>query len=202
MRRTTLLALGAAAALAAAPAFAQAPTPQAEPGSAAPAVTIDRSALVDARIAALRAGLRLTPEQEPLFAPVEDALRARAAAMEERRAAMRERMAERTAERADAPGGERPRERMRGRADGDVDFMQRLERYSTAAQARATQTAAVTDALRPLWDTLDASQQALLPVLMRESGALGETRRSGRYGHHGRYGQGRYGHPHRMHGRG
>ncbi len=49
----------------------------------------DFNSLTDARIAAIQAGLKLTPEQQKLWAPVEQALRAnsadRADRMEQRR---------------------------------------------------------------------------------------------------------------------
>jgi len=46
--------------------------------------TEDRKALTDARIAILKAALQLTPEQEKLWPPVEDAIRARAKNRQER----------------------------------------------------------------------------------------------------------------------
>lgn len=46
--------------------------------------TEDRKALTDARIGILKAALQLTPEQEKLWPPVEDAIRARAKNRQER----------------------------------------------------------------------------------------------------------------------
>ena len=50
----------------------------------------DRAALLDARVAALRAGLKLTPDQEKNWAPLEAAIREQAKERAERFAAWRE----------------------------------------------------------------------------------------------------------------
>lgn len=182
MTRTTLFALAAVAALATAPALAQTAGPggPGAPGADArpAAVAIDRSALIDARIAAIRAGLRLTSEQEPLFAPVADAIRAAGEARLERREAMRGEGMHGRGMRGDRMRGDGMR-RQGTRGDAaSADFMQRLERYSARAGERASEVSGVASAVRPLWDSLDEGQQALLPVLMRE------TRMSGRGGRH------------------
>lgn len=106
----------------------------------------DFNRLVDARIASIKAGLKLNADQERLWAPVESAIRTSA--------------------------GERFT-RMQERPDRDerrsMDFMQRLERRSAMVTERAQRSAAVTTALRPLWDTLTEDQKRIAPRLMREA---------------------------------
>jgi hypothetical protein len=106
----------------------------------------DFNRLTDARIASIKAGLKLTPDQERLWAPAETAIRTAA--------------------------GERFT-RMEQRPDRDqrrsMDFMQRLERRSSMMTQRAERSAAVTTALRPLWDTLTEDQKRIAPRLLREA---------------------------------
>jgi LTXXQ motif family protein len=105
----------------------------------------DFNRLTDARIASIKAGLKLTPDQERLWAPAETAIRTAAS----------ERFT-----------------RMEQRPDRDqrrsMDFMQRLEQRSTMATERAQRSAAVTTALRPLWDTFSEDQKRIAPRLLRE----------------------------------
>ena len=85
---STAAALGAG--LIAATAFAQQPTPPANPPAtnSKPAISAeDRAALIDARIAAIKAGLKLTAEQEKLWPPVETAARDMAKQAQDARAA-------------------------------------------------------------------------------------------------------------------
>src|SRR3954471_5947029 len=51
----------------------------------------DRAAFTDARVAALHAGLKLNPDQEKLWPPVESAIRDMAKLRQQRREAMRDR---------------------------------------------------------------------------------------------------------------
>ncbi len=139
----------------------------------------DFNRLIDARIASIKAGLKLTPDQERLWAPAETAIRTAAS--------------ERFAHVEQRPDRDQRR---------SMDFMQRLEQRSTMMTQRGQRFTAVTTALRPLWDSFSEDQKRIAPRLMRE--ALNEDgprwhERGGRRGHHG-------GHHHRMgmmdHGRG
>ena len=65
---TRLAVLAAGAALAASAALAQAPTPP-------PFNRAEMDALVDARVAAMQAGLKLTPDQQRYWPAVEQAIR-------------------------------------------------------------------------------------------------------------------------------
>ena len=106
----------------------------------------DYNCLVDARIASIKAGLKLSADQERLWAPAETAIRAAAS---ERFTRMQER-----------PDRDERR---------SMDFMQRLERRSAMVTERAQRSTAVTAALRPLWDTLTDDQKRVAPRLLREA---------------------------------
>src|SRR6478752_1514953 len=93
MKTFALVSAASALIVAATVAYAQ-PAPPPPGGSGgprdrAPMTRADLDSLTDARIAAIQAGLKLTPDQQKLWAPVEQALRAnsaaRAKAMEKRR---------------------------------------------------------------------------------------------------------------------
>lgn len=130
----------------------------------------DMEALVDARVAAIQAGLKLTSDQQRYWPAVEQAIRAMAA----------ERMAR----------FERQREAWASRGGDDdkrPDFMERIERRAQRVTERAEAMKALSAAVRPLWTSLDERQRRLLPVLMRPSFRVGGDGgwRQGRMGHHG-----------------
>jgi LTXXQ motif family protein len=106
----------------------------------------DFNRLVDARIASIKAGLKLSADQERLWTPAETAIRAAAS---ERFTRMQER-----------PDRDERR---------SMDFMQRLERRSAMVSERAERSTAITTALRPLWDTLTEDQKRIAPRLLREA---------------------------------
>lgn len=112
----------------------------------------DRAAFTDARIAALRTGLKLTPDQEKLWPPVEAAIRDLAKQRDVQRAARRERgrMVD------DAPGA------LRGMAD--------------AASARGEALRKLADATTPLFATLDEGQKRRAMVLAQPLRPGGEGR--------------------------
>jgi len=129
----------------------------------------DLEALVDARVASIQAGLRLTPDQQRHWPAVEQAIRAvgaeRIARFERRREAWANR---------DGGANQRP------------DFMERIERRAQRVTDRAEAMKAFSTALRPLWTSLDERQRRILPVLMRPA-VSGRGWRQGRMhgGHHG-----------------
>lgn len=129
----------------------------------------DFNRLVDARIASIKAGLKLSADQERLWAPVETAIRNAASQRYTRMTQFREN-----------------REQRRS-----ADFMQRLEQRSTMATERAQTSSAIATALRPLWDSFSEDQKRIAPRLMREAidGGPG-WHKGGRHGdrHHGRRG--------------
>lgn len=125
----------------------------------------DRSAFVDARIASVKAGLQLTPDQEKNWPPVEAAVRDFA---KQRMARANARASERDAHRAgrdwDSEGeaGEQkpnPMVRLRERADGMATTAMGLKRIADAAE--------------PLYNSLDDGQKRRLAVLTRMGGKHG-----------------------------
>jgi len=108
----------------------------------------DRAAFADARIAAVHAGLKLTPDQEKLWPPVETAVRDFAKLRIDRANA---RM---NAEKSDAPDAQKPDDpvaRLRERAD------------NMAVSAAALKK--IADAADPLYKTLDDGQKRRLALL-------------------------------------
>lgn len=106
----------------------------------------DMSALADARIAGLKAALRLTPEQEKNWPAVEQAMRDLAKERADRIMAWRE-------ARRDAPPLADPIERLRRRAE--------------AMSERAAGLKKLADASEPLYRSLDESQKRRLALLTR-----------------------------------
>ncbi|WP_052954928.1 Spy/CpxP family protein refolding chaperone [Microvirga vignae] len=148
-------------------AFAQAQAPAEPPAAqdqgqqARPRLSQDDfNRLVDARIASIKAGLKLTADQERVWGPVESAIRNAANQRYTRMTQFREN-----------------REQRRS-----ADFMQRFEQRSTMQTERAQSSSAIATALRPLWDTFSEDQKRIAPRLMREAveDGLGWRQRHGR----------------------
>jgi len=121
----------------------------------------DRAAFADARIAAVKAGLKLTPDQEKLWPPVEAAVRDFAKLRIDRANA---RM---NAERDSQDKPTDPVARLRDRAD------------TMAATAGAMKR--IADAADPLYKTLDDGQKRRLAILTHMGGRFG----GGGWRHHG-----------------
>jgi hypothetical protein len=110
----------------------------------------DRAAFADARIAAVQAGLRLTPDQEKLWPPVEQAVRDFAKLRIDRASA---RMQARH-DRDDAAGPSKdPVARLHARADRMAETAAALKKIADAAD--------------PLYKTLDEGQKRRLMILTR-----------------------------------
>ena len=104
----------------------------------------DRAAMVDARIAALHAGLKLTPDQEKNWPAVEGALRD----LSKQRSDLRNRMRE-------ARQSDDPIVRMRSAAD--------------AMSERSSGLKKLADASEPLYRSLDDAQKRRLNILTRQA---------------------------------
>jgi hypothetical protein len=174
MNAFATLAAASFLSLAGASALAQAPAPSPPPASTpTPEQQAERGrmsraeidALTDARVAALRAGLRLNADQQRLFPPVEQALRAIAADRAQR-------VEERRAQRAQP---QRP------------DLLQRLERRAEITTQTGQRLTALAEAMKPFYASLDDSQKRLLPVLLRPVAGYG-PRRMAMHDHGGRRG--------------
>ena len=107
----------------------------------------DRAAFVDARIAALRAGLRLNADQEKNWPPVESALRDLS---KERAQAMAQR-------------------RQRRESNERLDPIQRLRAASDAMSNRGAALKRLADASEPLYRDLDDAQKRRMEVLSRQA---------------------------------
>jgi hypothetical protein len=125
--------------------------------------TQDRAAFVDARIAAVKAGLKLTPEQEKNWPAVESAVRdfakQRIDRAEARRAERQARRAERESRAAENPVLADPVARLQRRAD---------DMAATAAGLKR-----IADAADPLYKSLDDGQKRRLTVLTQIDGDRG-----------------------------
>ncbi|MCJ8144698.1 Spy/CpxP family protein refolding chaperone [Ancylobacter sp. A5.8] len=120
-------------------------------------------AFADARIAALKAGLRLTSEQEKLWPALETALRASSDQRIEARKEWREQRAERRGAKGDAASrGERP------------DAIEGLNARADAMMERGDALKKVAEAAKPLYASLDDAQKFRFNRLFAE--ARGERR--------------------------
>jgi zinc resistance-associated protein len=135
------VAASAAALMIAVGAVAYAQQPPAKPDGGRGFAAEDRGPLLDARIAALHAGLRLTPEQEKAWPAFEQASRD-LAALRARRLA--------------GPG-----------ADESLDPVQRIQRRAEGLTARGAALKRYADALAPLYTSLDDGQKRRFGFLSR-----------------------------------
>ncbi|MGH6799950.1 MAG: Spy/CpxP family protein refolding chaperone [Methylocella sp.] len=101
----------------------------------------DREAFLDARIAALHAGLKLSPDQEKLWPAVETAVRT-------------------------AANNAMARHQKIKSAPPSASLVDRLRRRGENAVARGQSLEAIADAATPLYATLSDDQKHRLPVLM------------------------------------
>src|SRR6516225_123566 len=122
----------------------------------------DRAAFADARIAAIHAGLKLTPDQEKLWPPVESAVRE---------------FAKMRIDRANARMKAEADDQQRDQAKEDDPIMRLRERADNMAATSAA-LKKIADAADPLYKTLDEGQKRRLSVLTHD----------GRFG--GRFGGG------------
>ena len=102
----------------------------------------DRAAFLDARLASLRAGLRLTADQEKLWPALEAAARDRARTQLE-------------FQKKDAEAG------------SPANLIEGLRRRGEADLARGAADTRLADAAQPLWASLSEEQRRRLPMLAR-----------------------------------
>ena len=117
----------------------------------------DVAALTDARVAGLKAGLKLTAEQEKNWPAVE--------------AAIRDLAKERAARREARRGGDNAQQ-------AGPDAIARLRQGADAMTARAASLKRLADASEPLYKSLDEGQKHRFAMLLRMGG------RAGGPGHH------------------
>ena len=121
----------------------------------------DISAFTDARIAALKAGLKLTADQERNWPAVEAAVRELAKQRADRRKARADRRTERREARAAGNAPQRP------------DVIERLRRGADAMSTRAASVKRLADAAEPLYQSLDEGQKRRFGMLLRMGGRDG-----------------------------
>jgi len=143
----------------------------------------DRAAMTDARIAGLKAMLRLTPDQERHWPALETALREAAS---QRDARMTERM-------------QRWREMRENRDAARPDPVQRLRTAADRMAANAATMRKLADAAGPLYASLDEAQKRRIDRVMQRGGRMGWGPGMGMgggwggHGGHGGRGEGRGG---------
>ncbi len=109
----------------------------------------DRAALVDARIAGLKAGLKLTAAQEKNWPALETAIRDRAKARAARAAEWAEKRKEH---------------------EGHHDVIEGLQHRAKALEARAAELVKFSEAAKPLYESLDEGQKRRFGALLRGFG--------------------------------
>jgi zinc resistance-associated protein len=178
--RVSFAALVAAAALAAPAALAQTAAPATTPGESPQWMQRwidDRAAMLDARLAGLKAGLRLTPDQEKLWGPFEAAVREFAESRMARMQGMMEN-AERD-EQADAGAPRSP--------------IERVDRMATRLSDIGAALRKIAEAGKPLYASLDDEQKRMFGFLSHEMMMMGRGHRGmgmmgpgmmGAHGHH------------------
>ncbi len=137
-------------------------------GARAQVSTEDVAAFTDARIAGLKAGLKLTAEQEKNWPAVEAALRDRAKQRAERANARAER---REARRAGS-----------NTTQPASDAIARMREGADALTARAAGMKKLADASEPLYKSLDDGQKRRFGALLRTGGRDGHHRHGHRRG--------------------
>jgi hypothetical protein len=143
MKKTLIMCATALALMAPSLSFAQekAPEGQGQHEHYRPSAA-DLKAFTDARVAALKAGLALTADQEKNWAPVEQAIRDMAQARQARWLARREQR-------------------------GSEDAIARLRARADAMTERATGLKKLADAAEPLYRSLSDDQKRRLHMLVR-----------------------------------
>ncbi len=129
----------------------------------------DVTAFGNARIAALKAGLELTADQEKLWPPVESAMRD---------------LAKQRADRVAA----------RDQATKPTNPVERLDRRAEAMQTRGAALKKLADAAGPLYDSLTDAQKKRFVVLARLGGRQFARSRHGWRGRHDGQGRGGWRH--------
>jgi hypothetical protein len=170
--RASLAALfvTAACAVAVGSAVAQpAPPPGAPSGSEAMQQRMqrwldDRSAIFDARLAGLKAEMKLTPDQEKLWGPFESASRDAYAMRKARMQGMMERVGQMASE---------ANHRMMAAAPPPPSPFDRLDMMSTRMTEAAAALKKVADAGKPLYDSLDEQQKRMFTLLSADLVRMG-----------------------------
>lgn len=131
----------------------------------------DHAALLDARLAGLKAVLKLTADQEKLWTPFEAAVRDAAKMRMEQMKAMMDRM-QKMREMMGQKQGKNDPEDM-GPTGQEVSPVDRLEALAERMSERGAALERVADAAKPLYASLDDRQKRLFDLLGREMLMMG-----------------------------
>lgn len=123
----------------------------------------DRGAFFDARIAALHAGLTLTPDQEKLWPPVETALRDNHKAMQDYWDSRREQWEKSYNEQQQPARGPGKEDAQQAPMHDPVAMLQRRAEFEIM---RGQHLKAIADAAAPLYASLNENQKKRIPTLM------------------------------------
>ncbi len=146
--------------------------------------------LQDGRIAMAKAALKLTPEQETLWAPVEANIRA---GFEERRKQHEARDAkreERRAERAAKGDDDKKRERL-ALPERIEKRSERLTKQAEKLNERAAKAKQFADVLKPLYATFTEDQKAVAGKVLNHFGQDGRGQRGPRWAMNRGFGHGK-----------
>jgi hypothetical protein len=170
--RASLVA-SAACLVVAAGAVAQTAAPAAPPAPEPPkgmqSWVDDRAAMLDARLGGLKAGLRLTPDQEKLWGPFEAAVRDFAQMRMNRMQSMMQAGEDEGPDKAGPPPSP----------------LDRLDRMATRLSDVGAELKKITDAGKPLYASLDDQQKRMFGFLSREMMKMGRDGHEwGPPGHH------------------
>jgi hypothetical protein len=148
-----------------------------------------RARLDDGKLAMAKTALKLTPDQEKLWAPVETEVRGSFKARQEKMEARKKEREERKAARAERKEKKEPRgERKR------PDLSERFDKMSAELSERADRMKAFSSAFKPFYASLTDEQKDVIRPLMRDlapgfgmrGGKGPKHARSGWGGHHGK----------------
>ena len=141
-----------------------------------------RARLEDGRIAFAKAALKLTPEQEKLWEPVEAKIRAN---YDERQKKREEWQAKREERKADDSKGEKLAlpERIEKRSE-------RLNKMADRLNERASKTKEFAEVLKPLYASFSEEQKAVAGRVLSHFGQDGRGPRGGRWAMHRGFGHG------------
>ncbi len=153
-----------------------------------------RSRLDEGKLAMAKTALKLTPDQEKLWAPIETQVRA---VFKDREARMAERKAMRDKRKADRAAGQT------SHSDGGKkgDMAERFEKMSQKLTQRAERMNSFSDSFKPFYASLSDEQKEVLRPLVRQlmPGMGGRGHKGPRWahggwggkdGHHGGWGRG------------
>jgi hypothetical protein len=145
--------------------------------------------LQDGRIAMAKAALKLSPDQEKLWAPVEEKIRA---GFEERRKAREERSAKREARLAEnkAQGEDGKKREQLALPERIEKRSERLTKQAAKMTERASKAKEFAEVLKPLYATFSEEQKAVAGRVLNHFGKDGRGPRGPRWAMHRGHGHG------------